>query len=248
MLEWEKENILSGIVWAVDRRDQAAGEVKMSASRMILQFMYFLDGFLDTRGYWNEYGISLHQAIESADVLQDRTALATWVQKLGIHAQKMGNYPKARQLFQQSLKISQELGYKSGMSRSLHQMGMLAQDTGKYDEARKLYQRSLKISQELGDKSGMSCSLHQLGILAQDTGEYDEARKLYQHDLKILQELRDKRGMAISQVLLALLEKKMGNVNEALRLIHLAEAAFLVLESPYSSLAREVRERLEKNQ
>ena len=105
-----------------------------------------------------------------------------------------------------------------------------------------------KINQELGDKSGVSSSLHHLGTLAQATGEYDEARKLYQQSLKIKQELGDKSGMASSQAQLALLEEKQGHVKEALRLTRLAEATFLELGSPSAKLAREVRERLEKNQ
>ena len=58
MLEMEKENILSGMNWAVARRDLATGEEKKNASRMVLQFMSSLDSFLDTRGYWNEYGLA----------------------------------------------------------------------------------------------------------------------------------------------------------------------------------------------
>ncbi len=73
------------------RRDLAAGEEKKNASAMVLQFMSSLDSFLDTRGYWNEYGICLHQAVESADVLGDQREKAIWVHNLGIHAQKMGN-------------------------------------------------------------------------------------------------------------------------------------------------------------
>jgi len=95
-----------------------------------------------------------------------------------------------------------------------------------------LCQQSLKINQELGDKRGISTSLHNLGSLAQATGEYDEARMFYQKSLKINQELGDKSGMALSQAQLALLEEKMGHAKEALRLIRLAEAAFLELESP----------------
>ena len=59
------------------------------------------------------------------------------------------------------MKISQELGDKSGVSKSLHQLGMLAQDTGDLAEARRLYQESMKISQELGDKSGIAITLAQ---------------------------------------------------------------------------------------
>jgi predicted ATPase len=208
MLEMEKENILSGMNWAVARKDLAAGEEKKNAARMVLQYMSAMDDFLDTRGYWNEHGISLHQAIESAEALGDKRKKAVWVHNLGIHSQNMGEY----------------------------------------EEARKLYQQSLKTNQELGDKSGMSKSLHQLGRLAQDTGEYDEARKLYQKSLKIDQEMSDKRGMALSQAQIALLEEKMGNAKEALRLIRLAEVSFQELGNPYAKLAREVSERLEKNQ
>ena len=78
---------------------------------------------------------------------------------------------EAHRLYQESMKISQDLGDKSGVSRSLHQLGNLAHDTGDLAEARRLYQESLKISQDLGDKSSVSRSLHQLGNLAYDTGD-----------------------------------------------------------------------------
>jgi hypothetical protein len=38
-MEMEKENILSGMNWAVARRDLAVGKGKKKASRMVLQFM-----------------------------------------------------------------------------------------------------------------------------------------------------------------------------------------------------------------
>ena len=116
------------------------------------------------------------------------------------------------------MKIDQELGDKSGVSKSLHGLGWLAQETGEYDEARKLYQQSLKIKQELGDKSGVSKSLHRLGALAQATGEYDEARKLYQQSLKIKQELGDKSGVSISLHKLGHAGQRMGEYEEARKL------------------------------
>ncbi len=67
-------------------------------------------------------------------------------------AQDTGDLDEARRLYQESLKISQDLGKKSGIFKSLHQLGNLAYITGNLDEARRLYQESLKISQDLGDK------------------------------------------------------------------------------------------------
>lgn len=170
MLEREKENVLSSMNWAVSRRDMATDEEKKNAALMVLRFMSSLNSFLITRGYRNDRGICLHQAVESANVLQDSRALAAWVHNLGIHTQEMGDYPEARKLYQQSLKIDKELGDKSGMSHSLGQQGNLAYLTGQYDEARKLYQQSLKFFLKLGDKRNVSRLLHQLGMLAQSTG------------------------------------------------------------------------------
>jgi tetratricopeptide (TPR) repeat protein len=248
MLEWERENILAGMDWAVGQQNSSSGESKKAASTQVLEFMSALDGYLDTVGYWVEYHLRLEQAVAATELLEDTNQKSIWIHNLGIISQKKGEYDEARKLYQQSLDILQELGDKSGVARSLHQLGMLAQDTGEYDEARKLYQQSLKIKQELGDKSGVARSLHQLGMLAQDTGEYDEARKLYQQSLEIAKELGDKSGIALSLAQLALLEEQMGNAKVALQLIRQAEAAFLELGSPFAERARKVRERIEKNQ
>ena len=92
-------------------------------------------------------GISLNQAVESADVLRGQQR--QWpigIHNLGIVAQKMGNYREARKLYQQSLKI--ESGTGGQERRYLVRCTNWAcwhMTCGDYDEARKLYQQSLKI-------------------------------------------------------------------------------------------------------
>jgi tetratricopeptide (TPR) repeat protein len=218
MLEWEQDNILAGMDCAVGLQNSSSGESKKVASTQVLEFMSVLIVYLDTRGYWSEFRLRLKQAIEAAEMLEDRKRIAGWIHNLGMLDYNMGKYDEALKLYQQSLNISQELGDKRGVARSLHQLGMLAQATGEYDEARKLCQQSLKIKQELGDKSGVASSLHQLGRLAQATGEYDEARKLYQQSLKILQELGDKRDISKLLHNLGILAQDAGQYDEAHKL------------------------------
>jgi tetratricopeptide (TPR) repeat protein len=98
--------------------------------------------------------------------------------QLGILAQVTGDYTEARRLYQESLKIKQELGDKSGVSASLGQLGMLAQATGDYTEARRLYQECLKIDQELGDKSSIAITLAQTALLEENEGNLDKALEL----------------------------------------------------------------------
>jgi tetratricopeptide (TPR) repeat protein len=148
---------------------------------------------------------------------RDRS-LAAVLQSLGYIRYLLGEYDEAQHLYQESLKISQDLGDNGGVSGSLHQLGNLAYVTGDLTEARQLYQESLKISQDLGDKSGVSKSLHQLGNLAYVTGDLGEARRLYQDGLKISQDLGDKSGVSKSLGQLGNLAYVTGDLAEARRL------------------------------
>lgn len=215
MLEREKENILAGMSWVAILQKSCLDESKKNAASLVLEFMSVLDGYLDTRGYWNEYLLRLQQAIEAAEILEDHKQKTGCMNNLGIILHRMGNYDEACKLHQQNIEIQKELGYKDGISRSLHQMGILAQARCDYDKARQFYLESLKIKQELGDKSGMSASLHELGRLAQAKGDYDEARQFFQHSQEILQVLGDKRNLSISLLHLGMLAQAIGEYENA---------------------------------
>jgi tetratricopeptide (TPR) repeat protein len=56
-----------------------------------------------------------------------------------------GRYEEAVKMYQDSLKINEELGNKSGIAGTLHQLGNVHYVQGRYEEAVKMYQDSLKI-------------------------------------------------------------------------------------------------------
>jgi tetratricopeptide (TPR) repeat protein len=189
-----------------------------------IEKMTIVDSFSD--------GLNLSEKMEKASALEglirdykelskgERTdrSLATVLLSLGNIRYQLGEYNEAHRLYQESLRISQEMGDKSGVSRSLHLLGWLAQITGDLDEARRLYLESLKISQDLGDNDGVSASLHQLGMLAQYMGDLAEARRLYQKSLKISQDIGDKNGVSRSLGQLGILAQAKGDLDEARRL------------------------------
>ncbi|MEM2972395.1 MAG: tetratricopeptide repeat protein, partial [Candidatus Bathyarchaeia archaeon] len=129
-----------------------------------------------------------------------------------------GNYDKAMELYQKSLKIKEELGDKSGIAKTLHQLANIHYLQGNLDKAMELYQKSLKIGEELGDKSGISATLHQLAMIEQDRGNLDKAMELYQKSLKIGEELGDKSGIAKTLHQLAMIEQDRGNLDKAMEL------------------------------
>jgi tetratricopeptide (TPR) repeat protein len=176
--------------------------------------------------------LSLEQKIERATALdgligdyremprgeRENRAFAEVLRRRGDLHYLLGEHNEAFRMYEESLKISEEIGDRCDVSRSLHRLGILAQDNNEYDKARKYYQKSLKISQEIEDKNRLSKSLHQLGMLAQDIGEYDEARKLYQKSLKISQNLGEMSSVSKSSHQLGMLAQYVGDYEKARKL------------------------------
>ncbi|MCK9565052.1 MAG: tetratricopeptide repeat protein [Methanothrix sp.] len=217
MLDMEKRNILFCMEWAANLMMSSYGEEREMRSRLVLGFMAAIDDFLDIRGYWNDLGWSLRQAIVASEILDDKKTIQIGIHKLGTLSQKKGDYCEARRLYQRSMKISQELGDVSGESSSLHNLGVLAYTFGDYVEARSYLHRSLKIDQEMDDKKGVANSLNHLGLVAHAIGDYDEACKLYKQSLKVKMEIGELRGASSSLTNLGNIAQITGNNDEAIK-------------------------------
>jgi hypothetical protein len=150
MLELERENILAGMDWAAGHQKSSNGEASKAASNLILKFISALDSYLDIMGYWNEYNHRLQQAIEAAEALEDQKQKAGWIHNQGILSNKKGKYDEARKLYQQSMKIKQELGDKSGIALSRAQLALLEEQIGNAKEALQLILQAEAAFLELG--------------------------------------------------------------------------------------------------
>ena len=173
-------------------------------------------GILNLIGRWDDERILANRQLR--DTRLDKARQAVWRHRLGTLAQRRGDYDTARKLYEQSLRIEEELGDRASIATSYHQLGMLAQFQGDYDTARKLYEQSLRIKEELGDRASIATTYHQLGMLAQDRGDYDTARKLYEQSLRIKEELGDRAGIATTHHNLGVLAQFQGDYDTARKL------------------------------
>jgi tetratricopeptide (TPR) repeat protein len=139
---------------------------------------------------------------------------------LGVIHQDQGRYEEAVKMYQESLKINEERGNKSGIASTLHQLGNVHYLQGRHEEAVKIYHDSLKIEEELGNKSGIASTLHQLGMIHQDQGRYEEAVKIYHDSLKIEEELGNKSGIASTLHQLGNVHYLQGRYEEAVKIYH----------------------------
>ena len=218
LLERERENILTSMDFTVARMRHEKGDDLKRVSNQLLQFLCAMQDYLDARGYWNEYRLRLHQALDAARVLENKCVEMACFNQLGHVSHKLGYYDDAQKFFCQCLEIADRLGDNSGKSDSLRGLGMLAQEKNEYINAQKLFKQSHEIAKDIGDKSNISASLYQLGILAQEANDYHEAGRLFEQSLLIYQEIGDKKGISASLGSLGILAYLTGDYKEAKKL------------------------------
>ncbi len=108
----------------------------------------------------------------------------------------LGEYGRARELYEENLVFSKAIAYREGVAESLVNLGDVAVALSEFDEARTYYQNALAIYRELGDGDGVAKALNSLGNVAYETGAEDEARRLFQESLNLSRESGSGWGMA----------------------------------------------------
>jgi len=107
-----------------------------------------------------------------------------------------GNYEAAREKFQKTLKIAQQIGDRAGEAPTWHQLATIDMYQGNYEAAREKFQKSLDTTQEIGDRAGEAATWHNLASIDMAQGDYEAAREKFQKSLDTTQEIGDRAGEA----------------------------------------------------
>ena len=84
----------------------------------------------------------------------------------GILADAQCDYPAARSLFEEKLRVHKQLGDNWGVANSINNLGIIALREQNFEAARSLYQESLNLWQELGNERAIALALANLGNVA----------------------------------------------------------------------------------
>jgi tetratricopeptide (TPR) repeat protein len=87
----------------------------------------------------------------------------------------IGQYTDALRYLEQSLKISQEIGDRSGEGTTLNNISQIYDARGDYETALRYLEQSLKISQEIGDVAGLCATLFNMGHIFWQNEQQQEA-------------------------------------------------------------------------
>jgi two-component system, NtrC family, sensor kinase len=130
----------------------------------------------------------------------------------------MSNNPdKAMDYAEQTLALSEQIGYKKGMGNAYNSMGSINCNKGDYLPALEFHKKALKIREEIGDKKGIAGSYNNIGLSYMYQGNYPEALKYYFAALKISEEIGFKQFSANIYNNIGMFYDDQGNYPEALK-------------------------------
>jgi two-component system NarL family sensor kinase len=144
-----------------------------------------------------DYGL---KAIALGRKLNFQKGLAQAYNDLGIIYYDKENYDSSILLYQEGMKIREQLHDELGMARLYNKIGIVYQKQGKFGDALYNQQYALALFEKTGDNIGISYSLNNIGILQQNLGRYDEAINYHNQSIAIKKKLNDRAGILQSYI------------------------------------------------
>ncbi len=115
---------------------------------------------------------------------------------IGASYQVKGNYLKAIEFYQQSLKVSESSGEMRRVASSLANIGSLYINIGEFEKALDYQNKSLVLFRKLNMKEGVASALNNIGIIYNNISNFEKALEYNEQSLKLYEELGDKQGIA----------------------------------------------------
>jgi predicted ATPase/DNA-binding XRE family transcriptional regulator len=216
-LEEAHDDLRAALDWAVQSHDAELG------ARMALALWRFWAG----RGYLSE-GRGWLEAVLRLDGTDGRTAedwpvrraptRARLLHIAGFLASTQGDLDGAVPLFEESLTLRRDLGYKSkGTSHTLRELGIVAYQRGDYGRAVHLHDQSIALARELGHTFGVAHTLTSLADVVRAQGYPERAATLLEESLVLFRRLESAWGIVHTLTRLGILACEAGEAGRASR-------------------------------
>ncbi len=133
---------------------------------------------------------------KAADLLpeSEQKTRAEYFNAAGEDFYRVARYADALPLFEQSLALCREIGYKAGEGATLNNLSQIYQARGDYATALTYLEQSLTIRREIGDTAGEGATLNNISQIYDARGDYATALTYLEQSLAIRREIGDKAG------------------------------------------------------
>ena len=174
-----------------------------------------MDGFLQTRGHWDQ-GLALHQAaLAAARRAGDRAGQARALMLLSPMQAITEDNPAAAASATRALELYRDLGDRTGQAAALHVIGMLHTVTDDYPAAAAELRQALELFRGLGHRRGQGDALHCLGRMHRYTGDYPDAAACHRQALELYRDTGYRSGQADALTELGAVQRLTGDYPDA---------------------------------
>jgi predicted ATPase/DNA-binding SARP family transcriptional activator len=219
-LEAEHDNLRAALAWGLE--DDPALALRLAGA---------LGRFWEVRGYWNEAREVLERGLALGGDAPI-AARAKAAREAGCMASIQGDVKRGRELYEESLGLSRELGDRREIARSLFCLGgSIALVSSSVQAGLPLLEESLMIAREIGDKATEAWALQYLAVVSQRRGDCEAARALFEQSLAAAREQGEIPVVAWSLAYLGWREGARGNDGAARCLLEEALATHRRLEN-----------------
>jgi predicted ATPase len=186
-LQTEVDNFRAARDWAVESNNAEVG----------LRLFAALWRFIEIRGGGLEEGRKGAAAVLKMPDADHMPELKSKVLSgAGMLAYRQGDFDAAEGMFNESLKIEEQLRNSRGIANALNDLGNVANRKKAYDRAHALYTRSLELHQETGNDRGAAAAKFNLGDIALSLGDYEGARRLFEESVQEFERDHNERDCA----------------------------------------------------
>jgi tetratricopeptide (TPR) repeat protein len=114
----------------------------------------------------------------------------------GMLSAAQGNYDRAVELYEESLALYRDLGYRKGTSGPLRELGAVAYHRGDYERAVRLNEEALAVAREFGSAFGSALAICNLADALRARGDLERARTLLEESLASLRRQEQRAPIA----------------------------------------------------
>jgi predicted ATPase/Tfp pilus assembly protein PilF len=184
-----------GLRWLMLGLDQAPDASDRLRARALERaaFLTRVRGELDRATTLYEQALLLYRT-----KLPDRLREAHVLHGLGVIALKREQFEKAKELFEDSIRLHQQFNHDSGVAYALGNLAQIAFEQGDHERAIEQYKESYALHLKTGDMRGQAYSLGNLGTIMRTLGDYQAAEQLFRQDLELERQTGERAGQAVA--------------------------------------------------
>jgi predicted ATPase/DNA-binding XRE family transcriptional regulator len=185
VLEQEHDNLRAALRWAIRGR-----EVEIGARLGLMLWRFWGSrSHLSEGRRWLEAVLALGGVEAQTGGVEPALPAHRWAFLLlvtGMLTAAQGDYDRAVALYEESLALYQDLGYRKGTSGPLRELGAVAFYRGDYERAVRLNEQALAITREFGSRFGSALTICTLADAVRAQGDLQRARTLLEESLASL--------------------------------------------------------------